>query len=289
MKVGILARLFRSLDLLETTDLFYQGPQHPTFYEGRYQIDATWVSPSLRTSASIMAPFYFGAGDHRVLVVDFPMEYVMCSRFIPMCRLLMIRLISCQPKSMSNYLAHSEFLFKHHRTKEKLHRLEDIWESHSQLEREERLNKLDNECNHLLLCLEKKSRKLRTVAVEHSPILLKLGLRWRFWRKVAHFKQDRFSDFDYILKKANYLQISEHRELPFSQCIEFLKRTKEEYLVKKASQQSLRDEFVSKSEDKSTAEKRNREKLKLHWRVLKKCFGKPRSKNISAVDYSDNG
>ena len=41
MKFGKLARVFRSLGLLETTDVFCQGPEQPTFHEGRHQIDAT--------------------------------------------------------------------------------------------------------------------------------------------------------------------------------------------------------------------------------------------------------
>ena len=39
MKVGRLARSFKQLGLLETADLFYQGLEQLTFYEGRHQID----------------------------------------------------------------------------------------------------------------------------------------------------------------------------------------------------------------------------------------------------------
>ena len=123
-----------------------------------------------------MAPFYLGTGDHRVFVVDFPMEYLMGSRFIPICYPSMRRLILCQLKSVTNYLGHAEFLFKHNRIKEKLDRIEESWESYAKKEREERLNKLDTECTNLLLYLEKKCRKLRTGAVEYSPILSKLSL-----------------------------------------------------------------------------------------------------------------
>jgi len=82
----------------------------------------------------------------------------------------------------------------------------------------------------------KKCRKLCTGAVEYSPTLSKLGLCWRFWRKVAHFKQGRFFDIDYIQKTASYLQISEYIDLPLSQCIEFLKVAKEDYLSQKVCQ-----------------------------------------------------
>ena len=84
-----------------------------------------------------MAPFYLGAGDHRIFIVDFPMELVMGDRFIPICRPSMRRLISYHPSSMSNYIQYSDFLFKHHRIKEKLDALEDRWSSTSTSEREE--------------------------------------------------------------------------------------------------------------------------------------------------------
>ena len=124
MKVGKLVRSFKQLGLLETTDLFYQGPEQPTFYKGRHQINAVWISPSLRPCASSMALFYLGAGDHRVFIVDFPMEYIIGSRFVLMCYSSMRRLIFCQPQSVKNYLEYSEFLFKHYRIKEKLDSIE---------------------------------------------------------------------------------------------------------------------------------------------------------------------
>ena len=163
-----------------------------------------------------MAPFYLGAGDHRVFVVDFLMEYIIGSRFVPMYHSLIRRSISYQLQSVKNYLEYLEFLFKHYWIKEKLDSIEKSWELNDKAEREGRLNKLDKECADLLLYSEKKCRKLRTRAVEYSPTLSKLGLHWRLWRKVAHFKQGRFFDIDYIQKIASYLQISEHIDLPLS-------------------------------------------------------------------------
>ena len=84
-----------------------------------------WVSLSLWLYASSMALFYLGTGDHRVFIIDFPMEYIMRSRFVPMCHPSMRRLISYQPQSVKNYLEYSEFLFKHHQIKEKLDSIEE--------------------------------------------------------------------------------------------------------------------------------------------------------------------
>ena len=76
-------------------EMFYQGPEQPTFHEGRHQIDSVSVSPNLRPCTSSMALFYMGAGDHRIFVFDFPIDIVMGSRFILICKLSMRRLISC--------------------------------------------------------------------------------------------------------------------------------------------------------------------------------------------------
>ena len=177
MKVGRLARVFRLLGLLETMEMFYQGPEQPIFHEERHQIDAVWVSPNLRPCASSMAPFYMGAGDHRIFVVDFSIDMVMGSRFILICKLSMRRLISCQPCLVQNYIGYAEFLFRHHRIKEKLEVLQEKWTDLSSCERENHLNKINLECTQLLLCSEHKCRKLRTGTVEFSPFLSKLGLR----------------------------------------------------------------------------------------------------------------
>ena len=58
----------------------------------------------MRLSTASIAPFYLGAGDYRIFVVDFLKELIMGDRFVPLCKLLMRRLISCQPRVVSNYL-----------------------------------------------------------------------------------------------------------------------------------------------------------------------------------------
>ena len=72
-----------------------------------------------------MAPFYIDTGDYRIFIVDFPIDMVMGSRFIPICKSSMRRLISCQPCSVQNYIGYAEFLFRHHRIKEKLEVLQE--------------------------------------------------------------------------------------------------------------------------------------------------------------------
>ena len=69
------------------------------------------------------------------------------------------------------------------------------------------MNKIDAEVTSLLLSAEKVYRKLKTGAVSYSPELSKLGLKWRFWRKVIHFKRGRFFDEMYLERIAEFLWI----------------------------------------------------------------------------------
>ena len=85
---------------------------------------------------------------------------VIGSRFIPICKPSMRRLISYQPRSVQNYIGYAEFLFRHYKIKEKLEVLQEKGTDLSSCEREVHLNKIDLECTQLLLCSEYKCRKL---------------------------------------------------------------------------------------------------------------------------------
>ena len=148
------------------------------------------------------------------------------------------------------------------------------------------MNVIDLQSTQLLLCSEKKCHKLRTDMVEFSPFLSKLGLRQRFQRKVIHYKQSRFFNLNYVLATASYLKIAEHIYLPIQLCIEKLQVAKEEYLHHKSSQQSLRDSYIAQLENEEALVKRNSKKLKQHWRILNRYFGKSKAKAILEVEYS---
>ena len=61
--------------------------------------------------ASSIYLFYLGARDFYIFVVDFLIEVIMGSDFIPIYRLAIRRLISCQSKVVENYIAYGKFLF----------------------------------------------------------------------------------------------------------------------------------------------------------------------------------
>ena len=104
----------------------------------------------------------------------------------------------------------------------------------SNIEHERRLNAIDLEATNLLLSTEKKCCKLRAGTVVYLLELSKLGLTWRFWRKLVQYKQRRFFDYEYIICTAIGLQVSHLLDLPVTKCIENLKFTKKQYLEAKS-------------------------------------------------------
>ena len=77
---------------------------------------------------------------------------------------------------MSTYIERGKFLFKWYRIEEKLEKIESSWETLSQQQRSDRLNKLDYQATNLLLSAKKGYRKLRTGAIDYSPTLSNLEL-----------------------------------------------------------------------------------------------------------------
>ena len=71
-----------------------------------------------------IASFYLGVGDHRIFVVDFPKDLIMGEGFVLLCKPSMRKLVSYQPKAVSNYLAQRKFLFTHYRIREKLDKID---------------------------------------------------------------------------------------------------------------------------------------------------------------------
>ena len=70
--------------------------------KGSDPINGTWTSNNLSASAVSILPHKFGAGDHRVILVDFRIDKIV-ERNVRTCRLNMRRLICKNKKSVTNY------------------------------------------------------------------------------------------------------------------------------------------------------------------------------------------
>jgi len=101
----------------------------------------------------------------------------------------------------------------------------------------------------LFISAEKKCRKLQIEEIHFNPDLSKLGLCWRFWRKVVYFCQNQFYDKAYIDVNIVILAITDHYSISIEECIERLKEVKKTYLNQKQKYQSLCDIYTSNSKD----------------------------------------
>jgi len=191
MTSGRLFKVFTQMGLIETYKTQTQLPPPNSFFKGTRQLDAIWVSPSLHPKSTSITPHFFGVGDHRTIIVDFDVESILGNGFIPFCPQKMRRLNTSNALATNNYIEKAEALFQHHRIMEKLESIEAEGENLSSEERQRKLNHIDKMATELLLSAERKCRNLRTGAVQFNPDLSKLGLTWRFWRKVVHFRQKR--------------------------------------------------------------------------------------------------
>ena len=108
MQCGRTATLLKSIGLIETTSLFTSKTPPNTFTTRRFKIDAAWTTPNLAPSSSIIAPFSFGVGYHRVFIVDFQVESILGDEIIPMAKPDTRRLISSQKQSVLNYHSKGE-------------------------------------------------------------------------------------------------------------------------------------------------------------------------------------
>ena len=84
---GRIKKLLSKLGMKESTSRFTDAKLPPTFHEGSKQINAVWTSPIVMPIAASIAPFWFGVGDYRAFIIDFPINVILGKEFILICKL----------------------------------------------------------------------------------------------------------------------------------------------------------------------------------------------------------
>ena len=128
---------------------------------GSEPIDGTWVTDSVTPTAVSILPQKFGAGDHRVMLVDLEFDQII-ERGVKTCNPSMRRFICENEQSVENYYNTAWSLLQSNKVPQRLAALEtsltstdkDLWCV--------KLNMLDEQITDILLHTEKKCRKLRT-------------------------------------------------------------------------------------------------------------------------------
>ena len=89
---------------------------------------------------------------------------------------------------------------------------------------------------------------------------------------------------------AAYLGINSHLRSCIDTCLHNLKDAKATYLKAKEDYQRMRDRFTNNdSKYPKLSMLRKKKKMKMHWKSLRRYFGRPKMNLISVVKYKVNG
>ena len=77
-----LAKRLEEISLIETSHLFSNKNLEPSHINRSQQIDSIWTSPTLIPQSLSTIPYYFGVGDHKYFIVNFPYELILVKGYI---------------------------------------------------------------------------------------------------------------------------------------------------------------------------------------------------------------
>lgn len=187
----------------------------------------------------------------------------------------MHRLISSNQSAVESYLAYTNDKASAHKIVPKFSSLLADWDTLSSAEREQFLNKIDDQLFQIFTTAETKCRKLRTGQIYFSLELSDLGLRWQFLRKVLLYRQRRFKDRNFLHQTAKKLNISSF-SLPTDVILSNLRDANQNYLRLNRHHHSARDRYMSSVTDQEAhlRKLRSKEKLKLKWKNIRNTLAK---------------
>ena len=167
MKSGKLARGLRRLKLrdLVRERTSQDGPN--THHCGSEQIDGVWASDGLDCAGARFLPFWWGAGDHRAMVVDIPWSSLIGKKLLQIPRPKFCRLQWTDTVGKKRYLEIVSEQWKRHKMNDKISHLRHLDSGHK--DHPHHLEQLDQQRVDIMTCAEKKCKKVRAGNVEFSP------------------------------------------------------------------------------------------------------------------------
>jgi len=185
---GNLPTALKRLGLIEDHVKKFNRPGPASHTTGSNPIDRVWVSDDVTPAEVSTFPHKFGAGDYRMILVDFNLDQII-EQGVNTCDPSMKRLICENKKSVESCNQLAWELLKSNKVQQRLEQLETSLAS-ADLERWcVRLKMLDEQITGILLHEEKKCRKLRTGEVEYSPEVSEASERWHAWRMALKVSQ----------------------------------------------------------------------------------------------------
>ena len=102
---GRLERALRDeLHMVDAVKLRTNNDGPKTFFNGSAQVDGIWITQDLLVSSACFLPFWFGVGDHRCIIVDFPSSSVLGDTLVTIKKPKTRRLVTTDDRSVSKYI-----------------------------------------------------------------------------------------------------------------------------------------------------------------------------------------
>ena len=177
---GKLPKELKRIGMIEAHVKKFNTPGPALHITGSEPIDGVWVTDDVTPTEVSILPHKFGAGDHRVILVDFNLDQIL-ERGVKICTPSMRRLICENKKSVENYNQLAWSLLQSNKVPQRLEALETSLASTDVELWCVKLNMLDEQITDILLHAEKKCRKLRTGEVDYSPEVSEASERWYAW------------------------------------------------------------------------------------------------------------
>ncbi len=155
------------LNLQEVILTHTGAPTGATFFGGSQPIDGLWTSDDLDISNACAMPFGYGLGNHRVIVLDIPLQSLVGVNPVRIVQPASRRLNSRLPGSNEAYVRSLEKNIVQHCLIERLHK--GHTGNYSTAERARRVIVIDKEGKVYMHHAEKICRKIKLCQIPFSP------------------------------------------------------------------------------------------------------------------------
>ena len=242
MKTGKLARGLRRLSMrdLVRERAGMDGP--PTHHRGSEQIDGVWGSSQLECTGARFLPFWWGAGDHRVMVVDIPWSSLIGQRVHQIPKPKHGRLQWTDTAGKKKYLETLSAQWNKHKMRDKVKYLQSqtSYDSHWK----KQLQEVDQQRADIMRHAERKCKKARSGAVAFSPGVNCWKKRREVWNMVIKWHKDKTRNRKKITRHARKWGVEKPLSTTEEEARYAYKYCHQQYTKLKPKAPELRDQFL---------------------------------------------
>ena len=263
-----------------------------TFFRGVTPIDGFWATPDVIVTAACVMPVGYGAGDHRMFVIDFLTSSLVGSSPPRIVRAEARRLNTNIPGVADRYYTKLEDQVMRHRMMDRIG--QEYTSSNTKELAKQKWDKLDEEMKRYMKGAEKKCRRIKSGRIPFSPEASKWIRRAQVYRSLLRFHAGKIRNRGNLKRAARRCGISRPLSLSLVEIRARLKVCKDKCnYFKKHGHRYRRKHLHTRLENarrrrNEEAEKRiieiiAREKQRAHWRRLNYSMAKPKGRSVRVV------